>query len=292
MFNNKSIPAYLTPENLKEYLFKIFENKNINIDIDNSGNVIIHKTGKGKKIAVAVPINTEELYVTHCENDKVYFNLKDNTNKESIIDLCVVSKNGVIGVVKKDETLEFIEAFDKLECKTGDVFQILSSTNCKANKLYGQNIRIDISLKIVYNTLNYIDKSDKDIYFTLYFNDNAVKSFISSRNFDYIFTLKYGIAENDFKISEGCGIVYKDGNAVMSRDILEICNNISADISNQPYFSTDRSIIDNFVILAKDAKLGSLCMPIKYMGSKCEIADMDDINSTIEILKNIIEEVR
>ena len=84
MLNNKKIPNYLTPENLKEYLFKIFENKNINIDIDNSGNVIIHKIGKGKKIAVAVPINTEELYVTHFENDKVYFNLKDNANKESI----------------------------------------------------------------------------------------------------------------------------------------------------------------------------------------------------------------
>ena len=291
MLNNKKIPNYLTPENLKEYLFKIFENKNINIDIDNSGNVIIHKIGKGKKIAVAVPINTEELYVTHFENDKVYFNLKDNANKESIIDLCVVSKSGVIGVVKKDKTLEFIEVFDKLECKTGDIFQTLPLTNCKANKLYGQNILIEISFKIVCNILNCINKSGKEIYFTLYFNENAIKSFIGSRNFDYIFTLKYGIAENNFKVSGGCGIVYKDGNAVMSRDILEICNNVSADIPNQPYFSTDKSILDSFVVLAKDAKLASLCMPIKYMGSKCEIADMADVNSTINILKNIIEEV-
>lgn len=291
MLNNKSIPDYLTSEILKEYLSKTIDNKNMNVDIDISGNVIIHKSGIGKKIAVAIPIITEELYVTHCKNDKIYFNLKDNIDKESIIDSYSVSKDGVIGVVKKDETLEFIEIFDKSDCKTGDIFQIISSANCKGDKLYGRNIKVNISLKIVCDILNYINNSDKDIYLTLYYNDNAVKYFVSSGNFDYIFALKYGIAENDFKISEGCGIVYKDGNAVMSRDILEICNNLPDNIPNQPYFSTDRSIIDNFVTIAKDAKLGSLCMPIKYMGSKCEIADMADVNSTIEILKNIIEEV-
>ena len=291
MLNNKSIPNYITPEILKEYLSDTINNENLKIDIDNSGNVIIHKSGIGKKIAVAVPINTEELYVTHLENDKVYFNLKDDTDKESIIDLYAVSKDDVIGVVKKDNTSAFIEIFDKLNCKTGDIFQLKSSSNCKGNKLYGRNIIVNISLKIVDYILNFINTTDKEIYLTLYFNNSSIKSLISNGNFDYIFTLKYGIAENDFKISKGCGIVYKDGNAVMPRDILEIFNKASVNIPNQPYFSTNRSILDNFVILAKDAELGALCIPIKYMGGKCEIADMADVNSTIEILKKIIEEV-
>ena len=292
MLNNDDIPSFLTPEILEEYLKNKTNHHNLNIYYDDLGNLIAHKNGRGKKIVIAIPINIEELFVTNVDDNRIYFNLKDNLNKENVIDSYVITKDNVVGVIKKENSSEFIETFCKTDHKKGDSYQILSTNHCKGNKLYGRNLKLYISLKIAIELLNFNYICDNQIYFTLYFCEESVRTFINKGEYNYIFTLKYGIAENDFKLSEGCGIVYKDGNALISREVLDICEHASCNNINQPYFNSKKSILDSFVVIAKNAKLGSLCIPIKYMNSKCEIADFTDINSAIEILKKIIEQVR
>ncbi len=252
---------------------------------DLADNIIIHKSGRGKRVLVPFIIDKEELLITSVNGKKAEFvsnlSIKHSDNTD------VYLNDSLVGRIVKEED-KTIELFAENSIKKGQKVHIKNTQFCKGNKLYGRNIKSNISLYIAEKLISEKLNADKDIYFTLSFSKKAAKVLQKTLKPEFIFLSSYDKPNKNFEISKGAGISYKDNGVITSKDVLELYKNASSDILNQNYFGKPDSLTEYYLISEKDIKTGSMVIPIKNINEQCEIASIDDVNSAISIYKNIL----
>lgn len=273
------------------------KNPDMEISVDNAENIIVHKAGNGKKIMLSAIIPKTRIYVLSIEDNKAEFELSGDLLKSALLDKEVFCHGEMIGVIraegeKEKEPRYFIEKIDNTELKVGDICTIDGRINCKANVLYGVSINSIIPYKIMENLLTDKKYNVNDIYFTLSFSENSAKTAVNMIEPNYIYSIYCAEATNSFERGKGCGIVYKDGNAVTSENVRNICEEISKEsgIKTQIYIGKQSCLPEIFGIIGKGADVLGICIPIEKMKSACEVAELGDMNCAVKILEQIISQ--
>lgn len=289
---------FLSSDELSDFLEAEAKEKklDLNINVDNSGNVIVCNQSFLKsnkpKILITAPVMPVDFYVTKIDKHKAFFKCTQSVKPESYIDLYVVSENGISGILKKDNNDIYIEIMSEKTVENGERFRLRSNHSRKANKLYGVNPTQKISLNIAKEFINSTFATDKSICFTLYCSEMHIKTLIKKGCFDYIINLMYSEVSEDFKLSKGCGIAYKDGGTILSDPMLHICEKSSFGIAHQAYIKSGKSLSDFISSSNTEAQKIALYIPVKNIRGKCEASDMSDIEGTLKITENLIKEMR
>ena len=252
---------------------------------DLADNIIIHKSGRGKRVLIPFIADKEELLITSVKNKKAEFvsnlDIKYSDNTEIYSGINKVGK-----IIKEEE--KHIELFKENIVKKGQKLYVVKSIECKDNKIYSRNIKADISVYLAKNLILENLNTDKDIYFTLSFSRKSAKVLVKALNPEYIFSISYDKPCKNFEISKGVGISFKENGFIISDEVLSLYKAASSDVLHQDYFGKSDSLTEYYYISKKDVKVGSLVLPIKYLDEPCEIATVDDINSAFSIYKNLL----
>lgn len=252
---------------------------------DRADNIIIHNSGNGDRVLVPFIVEKEELLITSIKDNNVYFT--SNTNIELEVNTNIYINNNKIGYIKNTEEKHII-VNNKNDVKKGEKAYIKSGVLCKANKLYGRNVKSNISIYFVVKLIEEAILSDKDIYFTLSFSKNAAKVLPDSIKPDFIFNTYYDEVSENFVLSKGSGIAYKDGGAVIGKEMLDLYKKCSKNIKHQAFFGKTGSLTEYFSLCESGIKSGAIIIPVKNLNKSCEIASADDINSALLIYKNLL----
>lgn len=287
-------------EKIKDIIADELSNFSIEVITDNTGNIILHKRGNGKKIMISALINKTELCISAIDSDNnAEFELSGNTENSALRDIEVLYQGNSIGVVRiknddkkdnKENTESYIELWDKNLINIGDNCCIKKSCSCKGDLLYGIDVSAILPTKIITNLAKIIKNSVNDIYFTVSFFENGVKSAVQAIKPDCLYCVYCVKSSSNFSISDGCGIVYKEGNAVIAPDVRNFENNIAlnANIKTQPYVGKQNKLIEVLEITGNTKRIGAICIPVKHMGSGCEVADAKDIEGAEKLLLEIL----
>ncbi len=261
---------------------------------DDAGNIIFYKQGNGRKIMLLTIVNQLKLCISGVKENKAEFELCGSTELSSLKDEEVFISGSSVGIIRETKEEEkskyFIELWDKNIVKIGDFCNIKSSYRCKDYKLYGINLSGLIPFEIAKKSFNQVKSSVNDIYFTVSFNENSAKAIIKKLCPDIIY-LVYCVKETeDFKTSNGCGIVYKDGNAVIDKSLIDFIENTAKDsgISHQVYIGKQSNFPELLGITGKGATVGAFAVPVAYLGSGCELLNTEDIKSGSSLILNAL----
>ncbi len=271
------------------------KNPDMEMSVDNAENVIIHKSGNGKKIMVSAIIPKIRIYISNINDNKAEFELSGDLLKSALSDKEIFCNGETIGIVRENREKEkepkyFIEKIDDTELKIGDICTVENKINCKGDTLYGLGVNSTIPLKIIERLVNDKKYDVNDIYFTLSFSENSAKTVVNIIKPDYIYSIYCAEATDAFKRGKGCGIVYKDGNAVLPDDIRSICEETAHknDIKTQVYIGKQSHLPEIFGIIGKGAEVLGICIPTEKFKSACEVAGIEDMNCAVRLIAEII----
>lgn len=265
------------------------------INVDNAENVIIHKAGKGKKIMISAIIPKIRLYISKINDNKAEFELSGDIEKSALKDKEVFYDGETIGIIReskeKEKELKYIiEKIDNKELKIGDICTMENKISCKGNKLYGIGISTVPPLRIVEKLIGNKNDSVNDIYFTLSFSENSAKTAVNVIEPDHVYLIYCADATDNFERGKGCGIVYKDGNAIAPDNLRNICEEAACknDIKTQTYIGKQSSLPEIFGIIGKGAEVSGICIPTEHLNSACEVVGIEDIDCAIALFTQII----
>ncbi len=285
---------------VKNIICTELSSNSLDIYVDNADNIVIHKLGDGKKIMVSAVMNMAKLCITNIREDNTAnFELISEISDYAICGKDVISNYNSIGIVRCSECknksdidkIKYnIEVWDKTLVDIGDLCYIKTDINCKGDMLYGFNISSIISTKIILSIINLMRDCVNDIYFTVSFGDSGVLSAVKNINPDIFYSVYEAKTDKNFKISNGCGIVYKDGNAIISQSIKNFENDVASDnnLNVQPFIGRQNKLVEVLGITGDIDKIGAICIPVKHLGSSCEVVDTRDILSAEKLLSIMI----
>ena len=277
-------------------LNKLYQNDKIQQYTDKADNIILHQGGKGKKIVIASIINKIQLCICCVKDNKAEFEVIGKVKKESLSDMVVYLKEEPVGIIrckneKEDDKSYFIDIFGESEVNAGDICTIKNDIKCKGDNLYGFNVK---SFTPYYSALEFVSKNNtsvNDIYFTLSFSEGGVISAISDIKPDIIYVIYCVNETDDFKISKGAGIVYKDTNEIIDKPIRERIKTVADtnQITNQIFIGRENRVLEKIDSMGCGAEIGAICIPVKYFESRCEVANIRDIEELSRLIAEIIK---
>ena len=277
---------------------ELINNIRFEITTDTSGNVIIHSKNNdinASKIMICTVYNTNNLLIKKINDNKAEFEKDTETSSAAINDKEVFVGKESIGIIRseyKDDKIskQYIELWKDISVETGDCCSVKTNIDCKANTLYGNNFDSVIPLQPMVSAINKAEECVNELYFTLSISEKSLKALACEIKPDYIFLIKTTEATEEFKISDGCGIVYKDGCAVTAKNLRDVMLSAAkqSDVSFQPYIGRCTTLAEALSITGKGAFVGGIYIPVEHQKTSCQIADVNDINSAENLLINLI----
>lgn len=249
---------------------------------------------KDKKVMIVVPRDEASVIITKVENKKAEFEIIGNIKKDVIFDMEAYLNDATMGIIRKkdDKDAVVLELWEENSVKSGDILKIKNTIKCKDKILYGFNLSVEISNRLKeYLSVN-LNDGVNDIHFTADNSENSVKSEVLSV-LPEIIIIAYPVnATENFEVSKGCGIVFKDGNAVTEPNLRDFViktaerNNIPV----QAYIGSQISLIETLGIIGNGAKVIPICIPVSYLNTRNEIVDINDIEAAASLILKIIGE--
>ncbi len=285
---------------IRDIICEEVSNASVDINVDSAGNIVVHKKGAGKKIMVSAVINYAKLCIKNIKPDNIAeVDLSDKFNLSAICGKEAVRNGESLGIIRCDGHREKssekdmscnIELWDENSIDIGDICYISSKVNYKGDMLYGFNISAVTITKIIISVINNFSETVNDIYFTLSFADFGLVSAVKNINPDVLHCIYEVDANKEIRISNGCGIVYKDGNAIISDDIIKIEteNAKNNNIVVQPFVGKQNKLIETLGITGELNDIGAICIPVKHLRSSCEVIDIGDVESAEKLITNIL----
>lgn len=286
--------------NILEIIKEELSGINLEAYVDNADNIIVRKKGTGKKVMVSTVIKNPRLCITNIKSDNIAeVSVSEEYRSSDLCGLEAISNKGDLGIVRcaedvdksseKDVSLH-IELWDEKLANVADICYIKSNIYCKGDLLYGFNTSPLILTKILIDTIKQHVESVNDIYFTLSFSDFGLVSAVKKINPETLYFVYEVNADKNFKISNGCGIVYKDGNAIVAADVIkretEVAKNNN--ICVQPFVGKQNKLLETLGITADINEICALCVPVKHLKSNCEVIDVKDVKSVGIMLVNML----
>lgn len=291
------INEIINSESAAEELCKLIDNAYLETVTDLSDNIIIRSKNDDSdatKIMICAVAKPADLLIKKITDNKAEFERDDEASPEAINDKEAFVGENSIGIIRSDYkdgkiSKQYIELWKDINVETGVFCTVKSCISRKADALYGNYLETIIPLKSIISAANKIDKCVNSFYFTVSFSENCLKALACEIKPDYIFLIKAAEATEDFKISEGCGIVYKDGCAVTEKrlrsNMLGTAKRL--DISFQPYIGRCTTLAEALSITGKGAFVGGIYIPVEHKKTACQIADINDINAAENLLVNL-----
>lgn len=277
--------------------------------VDNIGNIICHKKGRGEKLLVNVPISCDGIFVTYIEDSgNVRFHAIGTLEAQDICGAKVKDENGKIkGVILSDKKSNEIslddlyidlgvykkEDADK-EIKIGDVLEITGDTLEISGNIYGPKLSKTTPVYAVMEAIKEI-KSEKDIYISFSVMDNlGFKGAKTSANMispDICYTVSFADTANkttEIKLSKGPAIRIKDSHIIVSKSLRDsIIKKISQnDIKYQLEIISKNGLTNNEIMYLENGILtANINIPVKCAGTLNEVICKADVDALIKSLK-------
>ena len=196
---------------------------------------------RDKKVMIAVLREEASVIITKVENKKAEFEIIGNIKKDVLFDMEAYWDNTTAGIVRKKDDKDdmILELWEENSAKLGDILKIKNAIKCKDKMLYGFNLCVEISSRLKEYLLVNLNDDVNDIHFTATNSENSVKSEVLSV-LPEIIIIAYPVnATENFEVSKGCGIVFKDGNAVTEPNLRDFVIKTKTD-RQKVYFLTVR----------------------------------------------------
>jgi len=294
-------------EEVRKIIIKELSELYSDVKVDNLGNMIIHKPGKNKKIAITAPMDEVSFLITHIKNDKTVICTSISSVKSKALqnNLAIDEDKNLFICSKCQNITENIEKIRNVE------FDVLDM--CKVKKLNNEFI----SKTLIYNNNFtetddfYIGKAMERSVCCSVLCDLAKKLFNSEYEFYFVFsaqnycdkkgalTATFGIeidelynlccvdAENeDISLGNGPVLILRDKMMVSDIDLVKKFDNIKP---------LQRLISSNFVCEGgyyqkqhTTQKNISVGIPVNFLGCFNEVVSKNDVNLLKQIFLEII----
>ena len=262
---------------------------------DISDNIILRRrtTGtEGKKILFCSVVEKNGVIINKVDNNKAWYDIIGNISSKYLCDREVYANNESVGIIRgkyDDDKLKenYIELWDANSVKIGDICNINYCLSCKDDLLYGTALLYYIPYKLAVSLEKSSLESVKEIYFTLSSDEASLTALVTKLNPDYIFVIHYAEANEKFKVSQGCGIVYKDGCAVTNKfirsEMLKYAEENS--ISYQIYIGRSTTLTEKLGITGRGAHVGGIYIPVNHINSTNPVASETDVLSCCKLIQ-------
>lgn len=288
----------LTFDEIKNELFKLCEETDCEMSIDGSDNIIIHKSGSGRRIVFPFICGLNQIIITSAEKNKADFRTVNSDYAESLGDREVFFNDESIGIIRnennenKEKSVSKIELWEDNTVKTGDVCFLKTDVMCKGDKLYGFSLTPVISMKIIQNVLTNFNDSVNDTYFTVSFYRDFAVTYPKDIKPEEAYPVICAKTDKNFVIDKGCGILIKDGCHITRESVISRLSEMAEKkkITVQNFIGKSSPIPERLSVCGGGIVTGGLYLPVSHMGSGCEIVSDSDINSIVMMIKSIAEE--
>ena len=287
---------------------------------DAMGNLIAHKKGDGTKIMLAAHMDEIGIIATDIDdNGFIRFSSVGGLNTRYLVNTRVKFSNGTVGVVgAQDEAFKDKPELDKLfidigaankeealKCvQVGDSAAFLGDMITRADTLVSKSLDNRAGCAVLIDVIHNIKSSDNDLYFVF-----TVQEEVGLRGAKTAaFSIEPDIAiavdvtdTGDTPDAPAMAVSLGNGTAVKVMDRSVICD---ADVrtkmietakkNNIPYqleIMTDGGTDAGAIHLTRaGVKTGGVSIPLRYVHSPSEMANLNDIKASSKLLQKMVTE--
>lgn len=281
--------------------------------VDNIGNLICHKSGKGKKVLVNIPVSAEGIFITHIADDgALKFVTVGKIKAVNLIGAKVKNQCGqTVGVIlsgdKKEEETEIEDLYvdmgvsDKSEAEKivsiGEVLEPFLEIYPLGDNFYGSKLSKAVPVFAGISLIKELNTVD-DIFFAFTVMDNlgfkGAKTAANMINPDICYTLSVADTSNKntkIELGKGAVIRIKDSHIIVSKSLRDtLIKNISKE--EIPYqleiVASDGLSNNEIMYLGRGILTANINCPVKCVNSLCEGVNKKDVECVIKSLKTIL----
>lgn len=291
------------------------------ITSDTMGNLIVHKKGTGSKIMFSAHMDSIGFIVTHFEKEGfLRVGRVGGVDPKEVLYMPVRFKNGVNGVVIKDEKVEFgklkmddllidIGAKSEEEAKTlvmlGDTAVYdLTPKKLHANTVTSPYMDNRIACAILLGAMECLEKTNNDLYFV--FSTQEEVGLRGARTATYAIAPDYGIAVDVTGTDDVPGAdhsattTFGKGAAIKVMDSSVICHTKVVEkleqLGKEKNIATQREILTGggtdagaIHVTRSGVLTGGISIPCRYIHTPVETVNFDDVSACIELVKAFAE---
>lgn len=285
----------LTFDKIKNELSKLCEETECEMKVDRSDNIIIHKSGSGRRIVFPFICSLNQIIITSVDKNKADFRTANSDYAESFGDREVYFNGESVGIFRnenKEKSVSKIELWEDNMVKTGDICFLETGVKRKGDKLYGFLITPVISTKIIKNVLTDLNDCVNDLYFTVSFCRDFAVICQTELKPDEAYPIICAKTDKSFVTDKGCGILIKDGCHITNESVISRLSEIAEKkkVTVQNFIGKSSPIPERLSISGGGIVTGGLYLPVSHMGSGCEIVSESDVESIVMMIKSIAEE--
>lgn len=306
--NENAVREYIS-ETVKEYCDEVYT--------DNMSNLIAHKKGSGKRIMFAAHMDEIGIIATDIDDKGfIRFSNMGGLNTRNLVNLRVKFANGTVGVIGAEEEsfkdkpelsklFADIGATDKksaeMKVGIGDsasfVGEFVNMGDCVVSKALDNRAGCAILIK----ALAEIENSENDLYFVFTTQEEVGLRGAKTVAFDIEPDVAVAVDVTDtgdtpsaptmaVEMGKGAAIKVMDRSVVCDADVrakmIETAK--KNDIPYQLEIMTDGGTDAGAIHLTKSGiKTGGISVPTRYIHSPSEMASVKDIESCIELVKEL-----
>lgn len=306
-------------KNIRDFIKHEIENYVDSIEVDPLGNLIARKKGNGKKIMVAAHMDQIGLMVVDID-DKGFLRFTNVGGISPFVSLGqkVVFENGTVGVVYAEpmENMEklklehmFIDigAMTKdeaeMKVKIGDICVYETEFYENENVIISKCLDDRVGCYIMIEAIKSISNTNNDVYFTFTVQEEV--GLRGARTSAYKINPDIGIAldvtgSGDTPKAKRFAVGLGKGTAIKIKDNSILChpkvkqlmidvakaNNIPYQLEILEYGGTDSGAIH---LTREGVPSGVISVPTRYVHTLTEMASKQDVNSSISLLVNVLE---
>lgn len=314
--------------NLIDFIIKEIKDYVNDYEIDPLGSLIAHKKGEGKKILFDAHADEIGLMVTFIEETGfLRFEIIGGINPYTLLSRRVIFQNGTFGTIyyeaEKTEDLSKnlknlsvdylyldIGAKSKKEAekmvKIGDMASWKGGFVDMGDRVMAKSMDDRIACAAMIEAIKSIDSPKNDLYFVFAVQEEV--GLVGTKPAAYrvspdiaialdvtpAFDTPKGYKRINVKLGEGPAIKIQDRSIVAHKEIVDRLTKIAEEnkIPYQyeilPFGGTDGGAIQ---LTKGGIKTGVVSIPCRYVHSPNEMIDMNDYKNTIELIKNVANEV-
>lgn len=210
---------------------------------------------------------------------------------EKFADSFVKKDSKISGLIKKDKDEKlFAEIFDKKDTEFGDLLEVCDNRVIDGDNLYGNNLETSVPL-FIGESLK--DAADVRIVNKTLWGESGLKEMVRCINPKYLFMVSLINETENCKSSKGVVITVKDGNAVVSKDMIEKLEEIAEreNIDTQLYVGKESDLLEKVSLVGTNSKFCQICVPVAYKNEKISKINLKDIEKTVKLLLKTVCEL-
>lgn len=302
-------------EEIRETIISQIKDKVDEIKVDALGNLFAIKKGTGKKIMLAAHMDEIGIIVTHID-DRGFLRFSNIGGVSAFVSYGqrVMFKNGIIGVVGKEEKLDDIKnlklsnlyidigAHSRKEAeesvKVGDVASFVGEAVLQGDMVVSKALDDRAACAILVETIKHLPETNNEIYFVFTVQEElgirGAKTAAYQLEADYAIAVDVTLTGDtpesklmEVTVGKGPAIKIKDNSVMCHKEVIGLIKNKAED-NNIPYQfeildhgGTDAGAIH---ISGGGIPTGAISIPTRFIHTPSEYASLKDMENCVKLL--------